>query len=492
MDAGGAVLERTRSDANGRYRLTVAANTQVRIRIRAHMQRTQAGGPRWDIKVTDNTNGNALYVAQSDLIDSATGIPAYNLNAPSGWVAQGNRGSGGRYANTRAAGPFAILSFTYDALQKFVTVDADMNMAALEYRWSPNNRSASGNLSDGAIGVSFYDSTNKLIYLLGKADEDTDEYDRSVVLHEFAHHFAHVMSRSDSTGGPWNDRSRLDMRLTLDEGFGDALGAMIADDDPVYRDSSGPGQANARRTNIEANPSNPANDSNRIGWYHSLSVAAIFYDLYDGTSSADNDSLSLGLGPIYDTLTGDGFKKNRYYTSIYTFANQLLNHVPNRTATERHLDALLRRHNIFGRGDNGAGETNDGGLPASARVLPVYKSITAGDTPITLCSIDDAGLYPNRLGKRKFVEVNFAESGSHTLTMTSTSSSTGTRPLFHLRPYRNAAIRTERQLIDEPRSQTLTGSFRAGEPAILEAYDELIRINGRSNNCFTFSVVKNP
>ena len=170
----------------------------------------------------------------------------------------------------------------------------------------------------------------------------------------------------------------------------------------------------------------------------------------------------------------------------------LLALLPDRAATQSGLDALLRAHNIFGRGANGAGETNGGGLPATARVLPVYKSIAPGQAAITLCSVDDTGTY-NRLGNRALVEVTFAESGSHTLTMTSASGSTGTLPRFRLR-YRNAAMRTERQLIDEPRSQTVTGNFRAGEAAVLEAYDERNVDGDASNNgdsCFAFSVVKN-
>ena len=486
VNTSGTVLARTRSDAEGRYRLDVAANTELRIRIRAHMQRSAAGGPRWDVMVTDNTQRNALYALEGNLASSGTGASTRNLNAASGWVG----GARGRYANTRAAGPFAILSSTYEALQRFAGVNPDINLPALEYRWSVRNRSAAGDLADGAIGGSFYNPAEQLIYLVGQENEDTAEYDHSVIFHEFAHHFTSTLSRDDSLGGEWSDEERLDMRLAFSEGFGDALGAIITDD-PLYRDTFGPFQARAGTRNMEANPVNPAADANRIGWYHSLSVAAMLYDLYDTTNDGA-DRLSLGLAPIYNTLTSDGFKNNRYYTSIYTFAGQLPEHVPDRAATQSGLDALLRRHNIFGRGANGAGETNRGGLPATARVLPVYKSIAPGDS-ITLCSVDDNGTF-NRLGNRALVEVTFAESGSHTLRMTSASGSTGTLPRFRLRPYRNAAIRTRRQLIDEPRSQTVTGNFRAGEAAVLEAYDERNVDDDASNDgdsCFTFSVVKN-
>ena len=72
VNASGTVIGCIRSDANGRYNLSLAANTPVRIRLSAHMQRTQAGGPRWDVKVADNTKGNALCTLhETDCFDAA-------------------------------------------------------------------------------------------------------------------------------------------------------------------------------------------------------------------------------------------------------------------------------------------------------------------------------------------------------------------------------------------------------------------------------------
>ena len=504
VNASGTVLASTRSDSSGNYSLSVAPSTQVRIRVRAHMQQTQAGAPRWDIKVTDNTNSDRLYAFQGSLSSSGTGATTRNLNAPSGWDPSV---SGGSYADPRVAAPFAILSFTYDALQKFVAVDPDVNVPALEYRWSPRNRSASGNLADGAIGGSFYLSVfvggvqtvsnrNSLIYLLGRENENTDEYDQSVVIHEFAHHVQAAMSRNDSPGGRHTLDARLDMRIAFSEGFASALAAMIADD-PVRRNSLGSRQALMSRFNIETNPVNSTGAPNRIGWYHQISVAAILYDLYDGANAADNDSLSLDLAPIYNTLTSNGFKNNRYYTSIYLFANQLLNHVPaaSRATTQSRLNALLNRHNIAGSGDNGAGETNNGGLPASALLLPVYKSLSTRNSPITLCSVDDNGTY-NRVGNRAFVEVSFAQSGAHTLTLTTAAGSRAANPRFRWWPrYPGVSQwRSTSQWTSTPRSATLTGNFRAGVPLVLEAFDEqnTDRVtNNDGDSCLTFSVVKN-
>lgn len=270
---------------------------------------------------------------------------------------------------------------------------------------------------------------------------------------------------------------------------------LLISDDPIYRDSRGSGQASAGGQSNETNPTNSLLDTNRIGWYHARSVAAIIYDIYDGASTVDNDSLNLGLAPIYNTLTSNGFKNNRYYTSIYLFANQLLNHVPaaSRATTQTALNALLSRQNIVGRGDNGAGETNRGDLPASARVLPVYKSLSTATSPITICSVNDAGTN-NRLGNRTFVEVSFAESGSHTLTMTSDTASKGTQPWIFWLPYQgDARVFSNRQWTREPRSWTSTRNFQAGVPLVLQAADfRNINTSSGSDSCFSLSVVKNP
>ena len=40
------------------------------------------------------------------------------------------------------------------------------------------------------------------IYVLGAADNDTDEYDQHIVAHEFQHFLEDQVSRSDTPGGP--------------------------------------------------------------------------------------------------------------------------------------------------------------------------------------------------------------------------------------------------------------------------------------------------
>jgi hypothetical protein len=56
------------------------------------------------------------------------------------------------------------------------------------------------------------------MFLLGKEDVDTDEFDTHVVVHEWGHYFESAVSRSDSPGGNHALGDLLDARLAFGEG----------------------------------------------------------------------------------------------------------------------------------------------------------------------------------------------------------------------------------------------------------------------------------
>ena len=489
-DASGQepVLARTASDAQGRYSLTVTPDTPVRIRVKAHLLQTRAGGPRWDVQVKDNTSGNALYVLQGRLASAASGNSSRDLHAASGW-------GGSRYTGARAAAPFAILSTVYEALDKLGGVDTDINIPALTYYWSVNNRSSNAptNLATGIFGNPFYSTEDRAIYLFGRENARTNEYDPHTVLHEFAHHLQAYLFRDDTLGGIWSRDLRLDMRIAFSEGSADALAAMILDD-PVARSSYGPRQAQGAANNIETK--RPDSPSSRNGWYSVASVAAVLYDLYDANDDGA-DRISLGLAPVYATLSSRGFRENPRFTSIYTFMHQLRAQVADVTAIEPDLRALLNDQGIFGGGDKGAGETNNGGIES---VLPVYHDISVANSPVTLCSFARAFpaiTFHSSLGIRAFAELRFAESGSHTLSMRQTSGPADAAPEFVLYSVRDLLNRAVQRGVfpsrDGSGSKSLTRDFQAGT-LTMEAFD-LRNADNRFGNeglsCFAFSVVRN-
>lgn len=467
VDASGTVLTSTISNVNGQYSLVVDSNTDVRIQAKAQILQTT--GARWDVKVTDNTNDNSLYVLAGSVTSSGSSNSTRDLNAGSGW-------GGSSYTGARSAGPFAILSPIYDTVQKFAVVDPTVNFPEIEFRWSVNNSTASGNLTDGDIATSFYNGT--AIYILGKENDDSDEYDDHIVIHEWGHYFEDKLSRADSVGGPHGPGDLLDMRVAFGEGFGNALSGIITDD-PFYRDSFGSQQDSAFFINVENN-----NNTNS-GWFNEGSVQSILYDLYDSDNDGA-DTLNLGLKPMYDTLIDTEYTQNRLFTSIFSFMSQYRANLDNPILVSTQITDLLQAQGIFGQGDDGAGETNDGSLSGT---LPVYVSMSAAGSPYVICSVDDFGTV-NKLGNRVFAEITFAVSGSHTLEMTRTTGVANRDPDFILTSAGNVVQRAETEAVD---TETLTTNFNTGTLA-LEAFDfkNVDSANGNNgDSCYEFSIQEN-
>ena len=403
LDGLRTVLDTDISDASGNYAVNVSPGTDVRIRARFQLLSTS--GATWDVRVTDNTNNNGLYAFGGSLADSGTTASTRDLHLSSGW-------DGSAYTGERAGGIAAILDPVYDTMQKFAAVDPDIAFPPLEFRWSVNNRAVEGSPSLGEITTSSYfpapdDNDNcGYIYLLGDENADTDEYDPDVVVHEWGHYFEDCLSRADSPGGPHALGDRLDSRLALAEGWGDAVAA-IGTGNPVYYDSVGPGQGAGSVVDVEANTHVNA------GWYNAASVSSILYDVYD---SADDgaDVLSLGLGPIYRTLVDPGYTGTPLFTTIFTFLDRLKAVAPGNTAA---IEALAAGQDINGTGADGAGETNDGGI---ASALPVYHTAVLDGAAVEVCSVDDAG-FLDKLGNRAWVRFSVPAEGTYTITMVLTS-----------------------------------------------------------------------
>lgn len=283
LGAGDCVITSSVTTNTGTYTLNVDQNANVKIRVKA--KTTSAAGAIWDFEVRDNTSSNGLYVLDGSLVSSGSSNSTRNLTATSGWTGSG-------YGGVRTAGPFAILDSVYSAIQTVVAVDATVNMTAADIFWSVNNSTASGTLSNGEIGGTFY--SNNQIYILGKSNSDTDEYDEHVVIHEWGHYLEDNLSRSDSVGGSHSVTQRLDMRVALSEGFGNAFSAMVTND-PIYQDSSGNQQSSDFQINIETNA------STNIGWFNESSVQTVLYDIFDANADA-SDGVNLGFSAIYNAL----------------------------------------------------------------------------------------------------------------------------------------------------------------------------------------------
>jgi hypothetical protein len=462
-DANGNILESNVTNSNGFYSLSITPEIDVQIVARAEMlQEASTGAASWDVKVIDNTNNDAIYELTGNLSTSGSSNSTRNLNADSGW-------GGNSYTGTRAAAPFAMLAPTYTAIQKMIAGDPDAAFPVMKFNWSVNNRAVSGNDSIGDIGTSSYKG-NGNVYILGDANSDTDEYDDHVVVHEWGHYFEDQMSRSDSIGGPHSGGQKLDMRVAMGEGFGNALSGMVTDD-PFYRDSYGNGQSQGFSINVESNDS--------TGWYDERTTAGVLYDLYDSFSDGD-DTLSLGMGPIYAAFTATSYSNHPAFSSIFSYLAELKSQ---QTSNATAIEAFAAARGINSTENYGAGEINNGGLASN---LPIHKSVDVNGAAVEVCSVNDNGDY-NKLGNRAFLKFT-ATAASHTLTMTKTSGPAGRDPDFVV--YKNGdRVQVSQGAGDT--SEVLTATLSAGD-YVIDAYDYTnVGNQGTSgDSCYNFTITR--
>lgn len=393
--ASGSQLATTTTDDNGAYSASVPANTNVIVRVRAQLTRTGAL-PSWDVTVRDNTQSSAIYSMQSSVFSTGSVALTRDLRAASGW-------GGSSYTSQRVSGPFAIMDTVYTAMQKVLTAAPATAFPSLKVFWSVNNTNASGSIALGQIGTTFFvgRSSGAEIYVLGKEDVDTDEFDAPVIAHEWGHYYQASFSRDDSTGGAHSTSERVDRRLAFSEGWGNGWSG-IALGRSNYVDSDGPGQAQGSNLDLTRGPSaNP-------GWYRESSIQSIFWNL----------NQQVGFKPIHDTMTSALFKGGAPVTSIHPFT-AAFNVAASGNASA--LASLLTGQNISAASNDayGAQETNNGGSPTVSYVLPMYIQATIGaNTTACVTNTEDPRGNGNKLGSFSYLRFTAPTSRGYQFSIT--------------------------------------------------------------------------
>lgn len=314
------------------------------------------------ITVEDNTDGDTIYVIESAAVDSG-GNAALDVLAKTGWT-------GESYGEPRLAAPFAVLDSVYTATRRFLdeTTPAP-DFVPLHVNWSPNNRPEPGDKAAGQIGTSHWDKEE--LYILGKEDVDTDEFDDHIIVHEWCHSFQSTVTRDDTIGGNHAEGDVIDPRVAWSEGSCNAMSAIILDPAFLYSDTFGLKQADsyeiALDTNIKDAAANP-------GWFSERVVAGIVLDLYDNTAEPF-DKTSLGLQGIYDGLLAQ--KALPSLTTLFSFIAPLKAAHPQDAAA---IDALVVYHTADAalgistiKDQWATGETHAGDTPLN---LPLYTIAT--------------------------------------------------------------------------------------------------------------------
>lgn len=444
LDASGNQLVATSTDDNGAYAVSVPGSTTVVVRVRAQLTRPGPGAT-WDVTVRDNTRSSAIYSMQSSAFSTGTTALTRDVRAGSGW-------GGSAYTGERVSGPFAVMDTVYTAMQKVLSVAPATAFPALKVFWSVNNTNAAGSVALGQIGTTFFigRSSGAEIYVLGKENVDTDEFDAPVIAHEWGHYYQASFSRDDSTGGAHATGERVDRRLAFSEGWGNAWSG-IALGRANYVDSGGPGQSQGNNLDLSKGPaSNP-------GWFRETSIQSIFWNL----------NQQVGFKPIHDAMTSVLFIGGAPVTSIHPFTAAFNLVAPGSASA---LATLLAGQAISPSGSDAYGdqETNDGGLPV---VLPMYKTASTGGAVVQACVTNaaDPAREGNKLGSFAYLRFTALANRPHQFAI---SSPAGASPNFSI--YRGGLVS----------SNTSPVNLAAGEHVLV--INDLN--NSSTNTCFGVAI----
>ena len=416
------ILGTTRADADGNYSFSdVAANSDVRIRVRAELK--QSGTPGWDVEVRDNVDTSPtppalelrpLYVVQwASFNTGGADIPDADYTATTGW-------GGSSYTGTRAAAPLAILDQIYSGIQSIVAERPNEVFPPLDAFWSINNTLTSpSDIDAGELSASFYSSdperdfvSNPSLFLLGDANIDTEEFDDHVTMHEWGHYFEDSFSRSDSIGGSHAIGQSLDARLAFGEGFATALAAILLEEQQ-YCDTKAVGTSGGFGISTESE------DDGAQGWMNEMSVATLIYDLWD-TNIDGPDNSSIGFSPILDTMMGPQASTSAF-TTIFSFSTDLQSMLSG--ADLAFLNAQLDREYIERTTNDIWGTSQDMILnaPNQARdVLPLYTNIPTDGSNVNICTNSDfdSGRDGNKLAESRFFRVDVTAQRPHQISVT--------------------------------------------------------------------------
>jgi len=470
------VLATASTNATGDYTLVAPNNRSIYIRALAKMN--SIGTSAAPFTVIDNTDGGAQWATDSAVFGSGTvSTLTENLHAASGWT-------GTAYDDAqRAAGPFAILDTLYQAAQRVIASDTAVAFPQLELNWSPNNITSNGNRALGQIGTSFFtfDNTKALpvrqIYLLGFANNDTDEYDRHVIAHEFGHYLQNAFSRDDSIGGLHGQSDRLDLRVAFSEGWGNAWSG-IALANPVYADTNGRNQVGGLSFNVSQG------DSTNPGWFKEASVQKILWDF--------SNAPAIGFTQVWSTLK-NGLTRSAALVGIHSFSRALADANPAATTT---ISSILASQAIAlptaaPTSDFYAENETNFGSPPISNLRPIYLSYGAlGSTLENIC-VDNASdplRHGNKAGEFKYVRLSLAQPGARTISVRQTGSGSSD-PDFMLY---NRLGRFLRASGDVRNAETVNASVPAGDYVLaITDYNQYLPAPPSSVNatsCFSLTV----
>jgi hypothetical protein len=214
----------------------------------------------------------------------------------------------------------------------------------------------------GSAEGTVYDDQLDAIFILGGGDSegDHDEYDDSVIAHEYGHFVVHHFSKDDSPGGPhFISDNGQDIRLSWSEGWGNFFSSAVRNN-PVYLDTADGGGTFSFSIE-DYSPQELGLNSLAVYTTSEIAVTGVLWDLFDDPSvlllslNESHDQIALGFGPIWQAIIR--FPDDQP-TTMETFSVQFMTLQPPSDADNLKAIMRERKMNLFPPEDD-SHESND-------------------------------------------------------------------------------------------------------------------------------------
>jgi hypothetical protein len=255
-----SVVAVSQTDQRGHFNVTVPFDPSLTVRVLSRLRTS-------NLRVADNTNLNAVYAVSSDFDGRQLNLSVVLADT------------------SRVSGAFNILEMVQRANETIRIADPSLDPPQVTIFWSTKNTRRTGNVAQGLIGTSFFNVANNTAFILGDRNEDSDEFDDSVIVHEYGHMLAAKFSRDDSPGGETHLGDILDPRVAWSEGWANFFSSVVRND-PVWRDNSGPNGTNVYRFDLRDKI--PTGD--KPGYWSEMSVGSLLWELYQGSDLTGSNS----------------------------------------------------------------------------------------------------------------------------------------------------------------------------------------------------------
>jgi hypothetical protein len=280
------------TDEFGRFDVPVPADPTLTVRVLSRLRFS-------NLRVADNTNLSALYAMSADIDGRQSNSSLMVIDT------------------SRVSGAFNILEMVQRANETVRMADPTIDSPQVTIFWSTKNTRKTGNVALGLIGTSFFNVANNTAYILGDRDVDSDEFDDSVIVHEYGHMLAAKFSRDDSPGGATHLGDILDPRVAWSEGWANFFSSAVRND-PIWRDDSGPNGATVYRFDLRDKI--PAGDN--PGYWSEASVGSLLWELYAGSDLTGNTAYPFPLiWSAFTDLRNDRFVYLPYFLEHFTDRN---------------------------------------------------------------------------------------------------------------------------------------------------------------------------